>query len=177
MNSFLKDRRKWEQIGKEEEYSVLRDILSEKYEEIKAVEFPQLTFSLFLNGIKTGDRHAYESVYFKRREFLIVYTLLSLVYPEKNEYLSSLEDIICSILEEYTWCLPAHLPADRLNSPCHIDLFAAETGLYMAEIKYVLYDRLSPLVTERITLELDRRIVQSFKNNKFVSSICNAFLE
>jgi len=168
MNSFFKDKYRWERIGKEEKYSVLRDILSEKYEELKKTEFPQLTFSLFINGIKTGDRHAYESVYFKRREFLTVYTLLSLVYPEEQVYLSTLEDIICSILEEYTWCLPAHLPADRLNSPCCIDLFAAETGLYVTEIKHLLFDRLSPLVIERITNEVDRRIIRSFRNNHFV---------
>lgn len=174
MNSPLKDKRRWEQIRTDERYSVLREILSEKYEELKKTEFPQLTFSLFINGIKTGDRHGYETVYFKRREFLTAYTLLSLVYPDETTYISKLEDIICSILEEYTWCLPAHLPADRLNSPCHIDLFAAETGLYMAEIKYMLFERLTKEVTERITCELDRRIVQSFKNNMFFFEGCKS---
>ena len=36
MNSFFKDKYRWERIGKEEKYSVLRDILSEKYEALKA---------------------------------------------------------------------------------------------------------------------------------------------
>ena len=98
MNRWWRDTKRWEQIGTDEEYAYLRNLLSEKYEDLKNTEFPQLTFSLFINGIKTGDRHTYESVYFKRREFLNVYTLLSLVYPKNDEYLSRLEDIICSIL-------------------------------------------------------------------------------
>ena len=98
----------------------------------------------------------------------IALTNMAQALIENTENILRLEDIICAILEEYTWCVPVHLPAERLNSPCHIDLFAAETGLYLAEIKYLLYDNLSPLVVERITTELDRRIVRSFKNNKFV---------
>jgi len=168
MNSWLRDKRRWEQIRDNVEYTYLRDILNEKYEEIKNQDIPPLRFSLFLESIKTGNRFDFENLYFKRREMLSVYTLMSLVYSENSEYIAKLEDVICAILEEYTWSLPAHLPADKLNSPCHIDLFAAETGLYMAEIKYVLFDRLSPLVIERITEELDRRIVSSFKNNSFI---------
>lgn len=168
MNSPLNDKKRWEQIRAEDRYLPLRDILSEKYEQLKETDLPVFTFSLFINGIKTGDRHEYETVYRKRREFLTVYTLLSLIYPDEPIYLSKLEDVICSILEEYTWCLPAHLPADRLNSPCHIDLFAAETGLYVTEIKHLLYDRLSPVLVERITQEVDRRIIQSFRNNHYI---------
>ena len=56
-----------------------------------------------------------------------------MLYPDNESYLISLEDIICAICEEYSWCLPSHLPADWLNSPCHIDLFAAETGLYIVD--------------------------------------------
>ncbi len=168
MNGWLRDKSRWEKIRTDEKYSMLRDIISAKYEELKDVQLPQLTFSLFINGIKTGDRISYETVYFKRREYLTLYTLLTLIYPDDTLYLAKLEDTICSVLEEYTWSLPAHLPADRLNSPCHIDLFAAETGLYMTEIKHILYDRLSPLVIERITQEVDRRIIQSFRNNYFI---------
>lgn len=168
MNSWLRDKKKWEQIRNDEKYSFLRSILNQKYEEIKNSDVPELKFSLFINSIKTGNRIEFENLYLKRREMLSIYTLMALIYSDNSEFLAKLEDIICVILEEYTWCIPAHLPADRLNSPGHIDLFAAETGLFMAEIKYALFDRLSPIVAERITNEIDRRIVQSFKNNHFV---------
>ena len=168
MNSWLRDKRKWEEIRNNDEFAYLRSVLKGKYDEIKNSEIPVLKFSLFMENIKTGNRKVFENPYFERRKMLTVYTLMSLVYPEDPDNISRLEDIICAILEEYAWCVPVHLPADRLNSPCHIDLFAAETGLYLAEIKYILYDRLSPIVIERITKELDRRIIQSFKNNRFI---------
>lgn len=168
MNEWLRDKKRWEEIRTEAKYEPLRIALDKYYRDIKDMEIPNLKFSIFMKSIKTGDRKVFEDVYFLRRKMLTAYVLMSLVYPENPEYLSKLEDVVCAILEEYTWCLPAHLPADRLNTPCHIDLFAAETGLYMAEVKYIFSDRLSPLIIERITAELDRRIVQSFKNNKFV---------
>lgn len=168
MNSWLRDKKRWEEIKNNDSFSHLRSVLKEKYDEVKELEIPVLKFSLFMDNITTGNRKIFEDPYIERRKMLTVYTLMSLIYPEDSDNISKLEDIICAILEEYTWCVPVHLPADRLNSPCHIDLFAAETGLYLAEIKYILYDRLSPLLLERITAELDRRIVRSFRNNSFV---------
>ncbi len=168
MNSWLRDKKRWEEIKNNDSFSHLRSVLKEKYDEVKESEIPVLKFSLFMDNITTGNRKIFEDPYIERRKMLTVYTLMSLIYPEDSDNISKLEDIICAILEEYTWCVPIHFPADRLNSPCHIDLFAAETGLYLAEIKYILYDRLSPLLVERITAELDRRIVRSFRNNSFV---------
>ena len=174
MNSWLRDKKRWEEIRTEEKYVHLRNVLDKYYNEVKDMDIPNLKFSTFMHSIRTGDRKTFENIYFLRRKMLTAYLLMTLVYPENPEYLSGLEDIVCAILEEYTWCLPAHLPAERLNSSCHIDLFAAETGLYMAEIKYILYDRLSPLVIERITEEVDRRIVQSFRNNRFIFEDCKS---
>ncbi len=168
MNSWLRDKKRWEEIKNNDAFSHLRNVLKEKYDEVKDLEIPVLKFSLFMDNITTGNRKIFEDPYIERRKMLTVYTLMSLIYPEDSDNISRLEDIICAILEEYAWSVPVHLPADRLNSPCHIDLFAAETGLYLAEIKYIMQDRLSPLVVERITAELDRRIIQSFRNNSFV---------
>lgn len=169
MFNFLRDKDKWNKVRNEEAYKPLRDMLFLSYKELcENKEIPQLPFSLWMDFVKTGNRKPFEDLYFLRRKQMSVYGILCMLYPEKEEYIIKLEDILCEILDEHCWSLPAHLPADRLNSTTHIDLFAAETGLYMAEMKYILNDRLNPLITERITQELDRRIVQSFKNNIYV---------
>lgn len=168
MFNFLRDKDKWNRVRNEDVFKFLRDLLFSEYETLcKDKEIPQLPFSLWMDFVKTGDRKNFEDLYFLRRKQMSVYAILSMIYPEKDEYILRLQDILCEILNEYSWCVPAHLPADRLNSKTQIDLFAAETGLYMAEIKYMLADRLNPLITERITEELDKRIINSFRNNTY----------
>jgi len=168
MFKFLRDRKKWDEIRENPEYKILRDMLFEKYEEYcKDKEIPSLPFSKWIRYAKDGDRYEFEKPYFIRRHQLTVFAMLCLIYPEKEEYLSKLQDVIWAICEEHSWCLPAHIPADRLNEEITIDLFASETALYLAEIKYTLFDRLSAIVTRKISKEIKRRITDSIKNNHF----------
>jgi len=175
MFSFLRDREKWEKIRNCDEYKVLRDRLEAEYNSLcKDKETPQLPFSMWFETIKTGERKKFEDLYFLRRKQMSVYALMSLIYPENKVCILKLEDILCEICNEYSWSVPIHLPADRLNERNHIDLFAAETGLYLAEIKYIFNDRLNPLVLERISRELDMRIIKSFKNNTYFFENCKS---
>lgn len=168
MFGFLKDKEKWSRIRNHEDYKVLRDKLELEYDSLcRDKEIPQLPFSAWFETIKTGNRKKFEDLYFLRRKQMSIYALMSLIYPENEEYILRLEDILCEICNEYSWCVPIHLPADRLNVREHIDLFAAETGLYLAEIKYIFNERLNPLILERITNELDIRIIKAFKNKTF----------
>ena len=175
MFGFLRDREKWNEIRTDVKYKALIDKLNEAYRaDCENQEIEYIPFSLWIDFAKTGERLSFENVYFKRRRQLSIYTVLSMLYPENEEYLIKLQDVICAVCEEYSWCLPAHLPADRLNSPCYIDLYAAETGLYMAEVKYMLSDRLSPLVIERMTKEIDRRIVKSIQSKSYFFEDCKS---
>ena len=168
MFKFLKDKEKWKEIRSRDDYKLLRDQLWSEYDLVcKDKEIPQLPFDIWFESIKTGNRKMFEDLYFIRRRQLSVYALLSLIYPENQEYISKLENILCEICNEYSWCVPFHLPCDRLNSRNTIDLFAAETGLYLTEIKYVLSERLNPLVSERISEEVDKRIINAFRNGAF----------
>ena len=161
----LKDRKIWERVRNNPDYKPLLDKLKEGYAEFcEGKEIPIIKFSDEMEFLRKGTRAQFERKYFLRRRQLTVYALLTLIYPEKNEYLESLQDIICEICNEYSWQVPAHRSQKNPNRRDGIALFSAETGLYLAELKQVLSDRLDPLVIDRITTEIDKRILTSFEN-------------
>lgn len=138
------------------------------YAELKAEPLLADLFSKFKLFEETGDRGLYEGPYFRKRRRLNVSAILSMIYPEKEEYMDMLNDVIWAICDEYTWSLPAHLShafekdVDRI----HIDLFAAETGYALSEILTVLKDRIHPRVYKRAVEEIERRILTSFENTE-----------
>lgn len=108
-----------------------------------------------------GDRLKFERKYFDRRGRLASYALMLFIYRDMK-YLRPLEDIIWTICEEFTWVLPAHLPEECRDYRRFIDLFAAETGNALAEIKYLLSDLLSDRVKDRIHKEVQERIIDTY---------------
>ena len=145
------------------QYKPLLDALFAEYERsCKDKDIPIIKFSDEMDFIKTGDRTRFNIKYFLCRKQLSVYAILSMIYPENEEYLEKLEDVICAICNEYSWQISAHRPRTDKNKRDGLSLFSCETGLYLAEIKQMLADRLDSLVTERITAEIDRRILKSF---------------
>jgi hypothetical protein len=141
---------------------------------------PELTYALFRLYAEQGSRSEYEAVYFRRRKRLTTFGLMAWIEPDKHEYLEALSDTIWSILEEYTWCLPAHIlngpemrgfaaesgEANELSTQHReaftIDLFAAETAFALSEISALLGDALQPLLRVRIREEVLRRVLRPF---------------
>lgn len=157
----------WAEVRESEVYRPLREGLLEKWEKEGRNPIPALNYSAYRRFHYDGDRDEYEKPYFARRRALDVCALLVLIYPEKEEYLVQLMDLIYAVCDEYTWCLPAHQTELGKNNNRHIDLFAAETGMCLSEIYTLLSDRLEPLIADRIRVEIDRRIVQSFLDTTF----------
>ncbi len=123
---------------------------------------PELKYSDFKLFKVNGNRQIYEDVYFMRRRNMAAATHLALIYPEDERYLTYLQDILFSVLDEYTWCLPAHNTALERNNNVHLDLFASETGFALAEIYHMMGERLEPLIRSRIVTEINRRIFDSY---------------
>ena len=157
----------WAEVRESEVYRPLLEGLLEKWEKEGRNPIPALNYSAYRRFHYDGDRDEYEKPYFARRRALDVCALLVLIYPEKEEYLVQLMDLIYAVCDEYTWCLPAHQTELGKNNNRHIDLFAAETGMCLSEIYTLLSDRLEPLIADRIRVEVDRRIVQSFLDTTF----------
>jgi len=123
---------------------------------LRGVAIPELSYSLFSLYTRTGSRLEYEKVYFERRKMMNIYVLLALLEPEQEEHLICLQDILWSVCNEYTWCLPAHL--GETDIPQTIDLFAAETGFALSEISLLLGNRLPALLQFRLKEEVYNRL-------------------
>lgn len=142
------------------------DELLQMYETYGKGEIADIGFDKQMHYFRTGSRMEFENAYFYRRHRLNACALLSLVYPEKNEYFDNLMNTVWAILNEYCWSLPNHNAEGETGyNNSFIDLFAAETGFALSEIRLLLEDRLEPLMNERIRVEIDRRIIRSFLEN------------
>lgn len=124
--------------------------------------FEALRYSEFKMFFTTGDRVIYEDQYFGRRKAIEVLVPLTLIYPEESKYLERLMDLLYSVCDEYTWCLPAHQDKLDVLNETRIDLFASECAFYMGVIYTLLSDRLDPLINERIKYEAQRRVIDPF---------------
>lgn len=122
----------------------------------------KLKFSLLSEYYANGDRKLYEDVYFDIRGRLSTFALRVWLYKKQSD-IKILEDLIWEICNEYSWSLPAHMDIDK---PITIDLFASETGYALAEILFMLQDKISPLVAQRAISEVKRRLIQPFYQSK-----------
>lgn len=151
----------WRKVRSSREYAAdLAEIRSEG-ERIRGTTPPNLTYSLFSQFSKKGSRLEYERAYFERRRRLNTFALLSLLEPECEDYHTELLDAIWEICSELTWCLPAHINPQRPVSET-IDLFAAETGFTLAELRLLLGDRLPELLWTQLTELVCDRLLRPF---------------
>jgi hypothetical protein len=153
-----------EEVRNKDCYKAIRESLFKSWEKSGALyDIPILKYSEFKLYGTIGNRVIFEKPYFERRGHLETAAMLSLIYPENEEYFTYLEDLIFDICNEFTWTLPAHQP-DILSSTdiTFIDLFNCETAGTLSEIYVLLEDRLDPLIKNRIKLEVNRRVVQPY---------------
>ncbi|MBN2221086.1 MAG: hypothetical protein JW708_02695, partial [Vallitaleaceae bacterium] len=167
-------------------HSFYQKQLNELQSEIESVNLDALNplhdkaFNLYF---QTGDRLSYEKEYFARRRLLSALSLMSFFHPQDSHYLESLELLLEYLLLEKTWCLPAHFgdvygqALSPEEHPYHLDLFACETGLALAEILSLQGNSLSLDLQSRIYLAIETRILDPFMDPKnyfgFENSLSN----
>lgn len=122
---------------------------------------PPPPWSLWRRYAETGDRLAYERVYFARRGRLAALAAVALFDRGGAAVRDALADLLWSVCDEYTWALPAHahLVADPRDLPRCVDLFAAETAHTLSEVVTGLGDRLPKPVIDRVRAEVRRRVL------------------
>ena len=157
-----RDKEFWKYVRESESFKAHRDDLLKMYNSYAVNDLPAVKYSEFKMFWGSGNRSVYEKSYFSRRQALNAAAFMSLIYPENEEYLNKLMDIIFAICDEYTWCLPAHQHVLDKSNKCVIDLFASETGFALSEIYTMLEDRLDPLIKDRIKKEIEYRIITPF---------------
>lgn len=133
-------------------------------ERLLAVRTGELTYSLFSLYSRQGSRLEYERAYFEKRRRLNTFGILSLLEPECERYEAALLDAIWSICSELTWCLPAHV-GEGESVKTAIDLFSAETGFTLAELRLLLGDRLPPMLRAVVAELVDERLFKPFLEN------------
>ena len=125
--------------------------------------------SIFLEFVRTGNRTNYQIIANGRRVRLAEMVIAECI-EGKGRFLDDIMDGVWAICEETYWGVPAHVGAQKKGSGLPdvkeptVDLFAAETGMLLAWTHYLLgeqLDRISPLITERIHYEVQRRILSA----------------
>lgn len=123
-------------------------------------EPPSLSEDAFFLFEKTGNRLAYETIYFTRRKYLTVFGILS-EFGKKDADIKALNQIILSICKERFWALPAHVDFSRLDEKT-IDLFAAETAQSLAELLLIMGDRLPSETVALAQTQIMDRVLAPF---------------
>ncbi|MDN4068075.1 heparinase II/III family protein [Paenibacillus vini] len=154
----------WNMVRSSEDYAADVAEITSEGKRLLAAPAEELTYSLFSLFYKQGSRLEYESVYFEKRRRLGTFAILSLLEPECERYEAALLDAVWSICGEVTWCLPAHLGNDESPRKA-IDLFAAETGFTLAELRLLLGERLPSMLRAVIGEMVDERLFQPFLEN------------
>ncbi len=148
----------------------LRNSYIHQAESVAGRPWEVLPASVFLDFARNGNRSRYEDVYFARRKRLTILVLAEL-FENRNRFTDDIVNGLWAICEETFWGVPAHLGLQQkgpglpdITEPV-IDLFAAETGALLAWTDYLLgqkLDGVSPLIRDRMQLEVDRRILSPY---------------
>lgn len=134
----------------------IKSILKTAKDLINTIEdIPVLTESLYRSFSETGEREPYLKPHDARREKLSLATLLYLL--GKPELKETIENYLLAICEEHTWVVPPH--EGRL-----IDLYAADTGLTLADVVSLIGNDLNRAIVQRVHTEIDKRIFQPYLN-------------
>ncbi len=155
----------------------LRQKLINEGERAEKEPWSQILLSDYLEFSKNGNRSRFEELYFSRRRKLNALIMAQLA-EGGDRFLEEILDGIYLILQESSWCLPAHNTHVRDEKQQEfpdtehpiIDLFAAETGALLAVAEYVLRPLLGkrdPGISRIIDRKLNERIFTPYTTERF----------
>jgi hypothetical protein len=130
-------------------------------------EWGSIPASVTLRYVRDGDRAQYDNMNTRRRTRLAT-LVMGEVLENRGRFLDEIANGIWAISEQTFWGSTAHLGAQKrgnglpdVTEPV-VELFSAETAALLAWTDYLLGERLdkvSPLLRERIRVEVDRRVL------------------
>ena len=168
----IEDRDFWERIPED----LGRELLKRGRNALSV--FPEPIFlSDYREFSRTGNREHFEKKYFSRRRLLTELVLAECI-ENKGVFLDRILDLFYLLMEETTWCLPAHNNYVRDTIPLEIpdqehpviDLFAAETGAVLSLSEALLHGKLqeiSPLISSFAEGRIRERILSPYLSFHF----------
>lgn len=168
----VSDRQFWTSVDEE-----LKAVMIRRAEECLDKEYPMLLLSDYRRFHRDGNRSAFEDKYFGRRLMLVTLVIAECLEDE-GRFLDKILDGLYLIMEETSWCLPAHntyvrdTPALEIPSEERpvIDLFAAETAEIIGITEYLLRDRLHEIddsISGHVNERIIRRILTPYLERHF----------
>ncbi|MDX1357475.1 MAG: heparinase II/III family protein [Clostridia bacterium] len=155
--------------------SIKTAYISEAEEYLRG-DFPILKATTFMEFHRTGNRSNYQRQYSIRRKALNV-AILAELFENNGRFIDFMVDLIWMMCEETTWIIPAHnniggykhirFPLPDFDRPI-IDLMSGDTGAAIATALYYFrdkFDEITPQISRRADYELDRRIIQEYRNH------------
>ena len=168
----IEDRAAWQELDPE-----LKERICLKGRQALDTPYPPLLLSDFREFSRNGNRVRFEEKYFLRRRLLTSVTIAECV-EDKGLMMDHILDGIWLLLEETTWCLPAHNTLIRDAAPDQIpdpekpviDLFAGETAAILGLSEYLLRARLekiSPVLSSCVNTQIRGRILEPYLRYPF----------
>lgn len=130
-------------------------------------------FSQYQMYDTTGSGSDYRTAYFNVRKridsFFMMYFL-----TDEEKYKAALGDEIWMLCEMYTWASPTTMKGyslnekgfeERVNQTVFLDLWSTETAFALAEIDYILKDKLSAFIRHRMKEEVEKRVLSYYITN------------
>ena len=140
------------------------DYVLSKAEPYLEKELPMIPLSLYRDKFITGVRSRFEAQYNVRRD-CAYYCTLAEIYERKGRFINKIADAAWAMLEETSWCLPAHQYTSRTHpeyqlpeaqdgeSIAALDLQTSQTAATLATIRHFFkaeLDAISPSICKRI---------------------------
>ncbi len=151
--------------------SVIRSMIKQA-EGIMKQPFTSIPASVTLEYVRNGNRTNYERLSFDKRNRLFTLVLAESM-ENKGRFTDAIINGVWNICEETYWGVTAHIGTQKRGSGLPdisdptVDLFGAETAAVMALTDYFVgpkLDSISPLIRERINIEVNKKILNSFEN-------------
>lgn len=155
----------WEKIRTDDTYKRHREELFKRYDEVFKREVGAHTVKEILE--KEDNMRWYYTLH-----QLQTSAILSLIYPENEEYFNNLLKVIWAYCDTYTWAPLGHYNHYYNITPDDydigvIDIFAASIAFSLSEIKHIFGERLPRLIRDRISAELRRRTIEPFLERSY----------
>lgn len=168
MFEIARDFHLWERVRDDEAYARHRREIKEKYDRVFK-ERPRAHTAWEILDYPNPQNPSDITILHSQ---LQTSALMSLIYPDNEEYYKSLVESIWEICNEYTWAPLGHYNdyyerTSKDFDPGLIDIFASSLAFSLAEVKYLFQDRLPKLLKERISYEIRCHTIEPYLTRKF----------